>query len=205
MDILSNITFHLCDTNKQIVEEWEEHFGSIPNFKFYTGDIFIVPIPITTINAIVSPANSFGDLQGGIDYVYYKRFGHVLEERLQEIIMKEKFGELVVGDALILPLLGSTFQYYICAPTMRVPMNVEGTLNAFLSFRAVLIELIKFNTQNEDYKITNVVCPGLCTSIGKMPAEVCAKQMLQAYTIMIRPNYELDLMKLSAEQLQMAK
>lgn len=196
-NILTNITFHLCDLDKKIVDEWKIYFEGFVNFKFYNCDIFSVPVSDNTVNAIVSPANSFGDLQGGIDYVYYKHFGHALEERLQRIIMDEKYGELVVGDALILPILGDKYKYFISAPTMRVPMNVENTPNAYLAFRATLIELVKFNKENKQYEINHVVCPGLATSIGKLSAEYCAKQMLYAYTTMIQPNYDLDLMKLS--------
>jgi len=221
MNILSDITFHLCDLDQAIVEEWKLYFDGLPNFKFYCCDIFSVPLENTedienieddsednivtkynTINAIVSPANSFGDLQGGIDLVYYKKFGYVLEEKIQKTIMKHKFGELVIGDALIIPIGGGyNYDYLISAPTMRVPMDIRNTVNVYLAFRAVLIELIKFNSQNEHskYTIKHVVCPGLGTGIGKISAEMCAKQMLQAYSIMINPNFNLELAKLSCE------
>ena len=85
---------------------------------------------------------------------------------------------------------------------MRIPMMVSDSINAYLAFRAVLIELIEFNKMS-DNPITDVVCPGLGTSIGKLSAENCAKQMLNAYTIMIRPDYDLDLMKKSCEYYSM--
>lgn len=37
--------------------------------------------------------------------------------------------------------------------------------------------------QNVEDKITSVLCPGLGTAIGRMPAERCAFQMRQAYEI----------------------
>ena len=219
MNILSNITFHLCDLDQAIVEAWKLYFDGLPNFKFYCCDILSIPLEndaydtdddtddnmvtkYNTINAIVSPANSFGDLQGGIDLVYYKKFGYVLEEKIQKMIIKQKFGELVIGDALIIPIGGGyNYDYLISAPTMRVPMDIRNTVNVYLAFRAVLIELIKFNSQTgySKYNIKHVVCPGLGTGIGKISAEMCAKQMLQAYSVMINPNFDLELARLSCE------
>jgi O-acetyl-ADP-ribose deacetylase (regulator of RNase III) len=206
MDILKDITFHLCDFNQELIEMWTLYFGDMVNFKFYNCDIFSVPIPIDTINAIVSPSNSFGDLQGGIDFIYFKKFGYKLEEQLQQTIIEKKFGELIIGDALILEMNKFyNYQYFIAAPTMRVPMCVDKSVNAYLAFRATLIELIKFNTNNESYKINHVVCPGLATGIGKIPAELCARQMFQAYNIIINPSYYLDLARNSCEHVLMTE
>ena len=114
MDILKNITFHLCDFNQELIDMWKLYFDDMPNFKFYSCDIFSVPIPTYTVNAIVSPSNSFGDLQGGIDLVYFKKFGYKLEEQLQQTIIEKKFGELVIGDALILEMNKFyNYQYFL--------------------------------------------------------------------------------------------
>lgn len=200
---LKNVTFHLCDLNKNIVDEWQTYFKSHDNFKFYNQNIFTVPVDKMNVNAIVSPANSFGDLQGGIDLVYYNYFGHQLEEQLQNKIINEYYGELIVGEAMILKLNHNLYHYFISAPTMRVPQDVSKTLNAYLAFRAVLIQIINFNNIN-DNKITNVICPGLATSIGKLSPEHCAKQMLFAYQAITNPHYDLDLMQESCQQYMMS-
>lgn len=206
MNILKNITFHLCDLNNDLIEMWTLYFGGMANFKIYNCDIFSVPVSTDTINAIVSPSNSFGDLQGGIDLIYFKKFGYKLEERLQQTIIEQKNGELIIGDALILEMNKFyNYQYFISAPTMRVPMCIDKSVNAYLAFRGTLIEIIKFNTMNESYKIQHVVCPGLGTGIGKIPSELCAKQMFQAYDIMINPSVYLDLAKNSCEQVLMTE
>lgn len=202
MNILKHITFHLCDTNEQIVNEWKQYFDDQPNFKFYHSDIFKVPIPENDISAIISPANSFGDLQGGIDLAYYTKFGYELEGKLQKVIREHKFGELVVGDALIIDIPRKENMYLISAPTMRVPMGIKGTANAYLAFRAALIELIKFNSANKK-AITHVLCPGLGTGIGKMSPEVCAKQMYHAYDVLVNPKNYLELTDLSHEHIRL--
>lgn len=200
---MENITFHLCDINKDIVYAWELYFEGYDNFQFHCCDIFSVPVSNKNNNAIVSPANSFGDLQGGIDLAYYNYFAGNLENRLEKVIMEEKYGELVVGDAIILKM-NSIYSYFISAPTMRVPMDVSDTVNAYLAFRAVLIKLIEFN-KNTDDPITQVICPGLATCVGKLSAENCAKQMFDAYSIMVRPDDRLELAKKSCEHYSMTK
>ena len=197
---LTDITFYLCDINKEVVDAWMLYFEGYDNFHVYHGNIFDAPIDKYNNNAIVSPANSFGDLQGGIDLVYYEFFGRNLETALQDAIMSEKYGELIVGDALMVKV--NSF-YFISAPTMRVPQRLEAnSVNAYLAFRAVLIKLIEFNKNNHD-PITHVYCPGLGTSIGKLKPHYCAKQMVDAYNIMIRPDDNLELAKKSCEHYSM--
>lgn len=205
MNVLKHITFHLCDLNENLIVDWKFYFEDLPKFKFYNCDIWSVSLPCNSKNAIISSANSFGDLQGGIDLIYYSKFGYKLEEDLQRKICKNKFGELTVGDALIIPIeKNDTYNYFISAPTMRVPMNIQNTANVYLAFRAALIELIKFNSKNE-IQIDHVVCPGLGTGIGKIEPEICAKQMWYAYNSIINPIYYLDLVSLSLEHCFMTK
>src|SRR5579871_49495 len=52
-------------------------------------------------DALVSPANSFGFMDGGIDAAYTDRFGPGLSQRLREIIKTKHHGELLVGQAQI--------------------------------------------------------------------------------------------------------
>jgi O-acetyl-ADP-ribose deacetylase (regulator of RNase III) len=76
------------------------------------------------IIGVVSPANSFGDMQGGIDLAYYNYFGHELEEEIQDHILNVKYGELCVGDAVIILIRNKLDIHMIVAPTMRIPSGV---------------------------------------------------------------------------------
>ncbi len=170
--------FYLRDINKTIVEKWNEFFGDDPNFDIKCDDIFSVP----KVDALVSPSNSFGFLDGGIDYVYTKKFGVQLEFRLREHIEKECYGELPVGQAVIISTGNEDYPSLISAPTMRVPGSVKNTVNAYLAFRAVLI-LVK-NNKN----INSILCPGLGTAIGEIKPFACAKQMYEAYKAIWEEN-----------------
>ena len=123
----------LRDINGELVQAWRLQFADCPDVTVSKGDIFAAPA-----DAIVSPANSFGFMNGGIDLAYSLRFGWALQKRLQARLLAEHDGELPVGQAVIVETGDATFPFLVSAPTMRVPMDVSDTVNAFLAFRAVI-------------------------------------------------------------------
>lgn len=93
-----------------------------------------------------------------------------------------------MGEALIIKLADPDYKWLISAPTMRVPMNVTGSVNAYLAFRATLMAALAHNRKQEkaEDRIKSILCPGLATMIGKMPVLVCAQQMYLAYRLIMR-------------------
>jgi O-acetyl-ADP-ribose deacetylase (regulator of RNase III) len=199
--IIDQVQFHLIDTNNEIVQQWKEYFKNNPNFHFYLGDIFSVLPEFKEPTAIVSPANSFGDMRGGIDLAYLNFFGFNLEGKLRKTIGTYKFGEVIVGDSLVIdiPTPKKNIRYLISAPTMRVPMEIKNTINVYLAFRAVLIAIYEFNKKN-NHPIKHVICPGLGTGVGNMSEDICVKQMYQAYKTMTEIQEEQSLNKKAFEQ-----
>jgi O-acetyl-ADP-ribose deacetylase (regulator of RNase III) len=63
---------------------------------------------------------------------------------------------------------------------MRVPADVSGTVNAYLALRAALLAVRRHAGQP---RIERVVCPGLCTSVGRMPPARAARQMAMAWAV----------------------
>lgn len=159
----------LRDRNEDLVKEWNKAFTGT-DITAECADIFADPMT----DAVVSPANSFGFMNGGIDGVYARRWPDI-QDRVQKAIRTHFAGELPVGCAVEV-LIGSPnqndYKWLIAAPTMRIPCDVSETINAYLAFRAVLISSMKF---------ASVTCPGLGTAIGQMPYHACAKQMRHAY------------------------
>lgn len=136
------------------------------------GDLAQVPR-----DAVVSPANSFGFMDGGLDLALSERFGWDLQERLQEAIHQLPERELLIGKALIIPTGDANVPWLIAAPTMRVPMSfqIATSINAYLAMKAIL--LVAMGRP----EITSVAIPGLCTGVGRMPPEISAQQMWAAY------------------------
>src|SRR5262249_51159080 len=96
-------------------------------------------------DAVVSPANSFGDMGGGIDKAIDDLHKGNTQEAVRAANAGRFVGELPVGAALVVELPGPWLPFVVAAPTMRVPGNVAGTINAYLSMRAALVAILLHN------------------------------------------------------------
>lgn len=175
-------TLHLRDQNAAVCYAWQEAFAGVEGVEISQGDIFGA-----RADAVISPANSFGFMDGGIDLVYSRRFGWGLQSDLQEAIRTYWDGEMPVGTALIVATRDEEIPFVVSSPTMRVPLRVPETANAYLAFRAALLAINRHN-RGDPNKIQSVLCPGLATAIGEMPASVCANQMRSAYDKWLDPD-----------------
>jgi O-acetyl-ADP-ribose deacetylase (regulator of RNase III) len=182
------LEIHLRDLSTSLVAAWEEAFAGVSEVSVSQGDIFSTrpgPLPDdapidVAADAIISPANSFGFMDGGIDAVYTRQFGFGLERRLQSVLAAEYGGELPVGCAVIVETGSPEIPWCISAPTMRVPEAVPDTANAYLAFRAALRAVLAHNSAGRQ-PIRRVLCPGLATTTGRMPVGRCAAQMRAAW------------------------
>lgn len=173
------LSIHLRDINAAVTKAWEQHFAGLHDVEVSCGDIFE-----HRADAIVSPANSFGYMDGGIDLIYSRVLGFHLERDLQALLRDQYFGELPVGQAVILSTGHGAIPYLVSAPTMRVPMGISRTANVYLAFRAALIS-IKNHNETSATKIASLLVPGLGTGVGDMPPQRAARQMRVAYDAII--------------------
>jgi O-acetyl-ADP-ribose deacetylase (regulator of RNase III) len=179
MDDTSTFNVHFVDSNDAMAVAWRAEFNDVPAITVSSGDILV-----HRADAIVSPANSFGFMDGGIDLAYLRFFGWELQDRLQDLLREEHFGELPVGQAVVVETGNGTIPYLISAPTMRMPGNVSQTANAYLAFRATLLAILGHN-KVATRSIETVLVPGLGTGIGEIPAARAARQMRMAYRAVV--------------------
>ena len=184
---------YLRDRNQPLVDAWTERFTGINDITVSCGDIFSEGEHLD-VDAIISPANSFGFMDGGIDFVYSEYFGWGIGDKLREHLWQNYKGELLVGQAVVIDMRTTNSKspliiqrvnrtpYLISAPTMRVPMNISNTVNAYLAFTAAL-------RVAKEYNFKSILCPGLGTAIGKMPFDICAVQMYEAYKHFDGPRF----------------
>lgn len=172
----------LAAIEHDLADAWEQHCGDLPGVSIHRGSILDL-----AVDAVVSPANSFGFMDGGINLRYSERFGWELQQRLQELIRMRHHGELLVGAAEIVETKSNHIPYVIAAPTMRVPMILTETVNPYLAARAVLL-LIRHGIvptgilagEPVASAVQTVAFPGLGTGIGRVDPNTCARQMRAA-------------------------
>ena len=155
---------------------WKEHFEGVADVEIIDGDILR-----QDGDALVSPANSFGYMDGGLDLKISERLGWHVEERVRSVLESCYFGEIPVGNAIVVETDDEHIPFLISAPTMRVPSDVSRTVNAYLAFKAVIQAAIEHN-QSSGRTIETILCPGLGTGEGRLAAVDCARQMRAAHS-----------------------
>jgi O-acetyl-ADP-ribose deacetylase (regulator of RNase III) len=173
------------DLNADVVAAWKTAFDDVPDIDIAVGSILDV-----SADAIVSPANSFGYMDGGIDLAYCRYFGFELQDRLQTLLHDHHFGELPVGSAVIVRTENTKIPFLISAPTMRVPSSIARSINVYLAFRAALVAALRHNQNPDLPTISTVAAPGMGTGVGEVNPSRAAKHMRVAYDSILGKNRE---------------
>lgn len=167
-----------------LARAWLDAFEGANAVEVHRGSILDVDC-----DAVVSPSNSFGFMDGGIDLAYSRHFGWQVQDRLRSAIFQRHHGELLVGQAEIVETTASVPAYLIAAPTMRVPMALgRDSINPYLATRAVLLlaryghfPMGPFAGAPIAEHLKAIAFPGMGTGVGRVPVEICARQMRAAY------------------------
>lgn len=135
------------------------------------------------IDIIVSPANSYGTMTGGID-VDIVKIDSTIQNKVYAKVKESHY--LDMDDECYIPV-GTCqcvkinhFLSLLVAPTMKHPKDISDTNNVLLAFNSIMIFL-----ENAAYHNSNlsIACPCLGTGCGNMDAEISAKQILAVFRI----------------------
>jgi O-acetyl-ADP-ribose deacetylase (regulator of RNase III) len=165
----------LADPKTALCEAWASAFQSHPEVEVFNGRFEQIP----AFDCMVSAANSFGLMDGGVDPAITNYFGDSLQARVQEVILESYNGEQPIGTSFIVETGHPAHPFLAHTPTMRVPMPIVGTDNVYLAMKAMLQAVKDFNASGA--RIQTVVCPGLGTATGRVPLAEAARQMALAY------------------------
>jgi O-acetyl-ADP-ribose deacetylase (regulator of RNase III) len=160
----------LVDLNPYLIKAWKDSFADFPEVQIIQGDILSL-----AENTIVSPANSYGIMDGGIDLAYKDHFGDVVQKNVHIEISRKYNGFLPVGSAVIAETGDKRTPYIISAPTMETPGPVPDA-NAYFAMSAIL----KIAREHKGI-IQKVFCPGLGTGTGSIDEVSAAREMAGAY------------------------
>jgi O-acetyl-ADP-ribose deacetylase (regulator of RNase III) len=165
----------LGDLSAGVTDRLAYHFQGVDAVEVVQGNLLDLDC-----DAIVSPANSFGDMGGGIDKAIDDFHGGEAQRQVMSAIREQFLGELPVGVALVVELPARRFPFVVAAPTMRIPGSVRGSLNAYLSMRAALVAVLRHNA-GYGRRIQSLAVSGMGTGVGGMDPDEVARQMRAAF------------------------
>ena len=184
---MNDLKLILVDPQSALCVAWHKYFDGLPNIEIVNAYFEQLP----EFDCMVSVANSFGLMDGGVDLAIIRFFGDGLMKRVQERIIEEYLGEQPVGTSMIVETGDFSHPYLAHTPTMRVPMEIARTDNVYLAMWALLLAVRKHN-QSEQTPIEIIACPGLGTATGEVPVNEAARQMALAYTHFLKPPRYID-------------
>lgn len=178
------VKIHFISVDKVWVDAITTLFAGHPNVTVTHGNIKSLPVENTVF---VSPANSLGYMDGGIDWVLSREMFPGLQTRVQQLVRSNghvnAFGRryLPVGSALTFRIgtaVAPISTSIIVAPTMFQPRDVSHTRNAYWSFLAALTAFEKCGAMHLKQTL---VATGHCCGYGCMGPVESANQMYAAY------------------------
>ena len=184
---MSDIKLILVDLSEAVCKAWESAFDKYPDVSIVCGRFEALP----EFDCVVSAANSFGLMDGGVDLAITRFFGVQLMERVQAHIVQEYLGEQPVGTSFIIETRHPRHPFLAHTPTMRVPMSISTTDNVYAAMWAMMLAAHRHN-HSSSTKIRKIACPGLGTATGRVPPNEAARQMALAYQWHVSPLTVID-------------
>ncbi|MCB0035999.1 MAG: macro domain-containing protein [Anaerolineales bacterium] len=185
----------LVDPNSVMTAAWEKEFAGLPDVEIVNGYFE----KLSAFDCMVSAANSFGLMDGGVDLAISEFFGWGLQDHVQKRIIAEWRGEQPVGTCMIVETHHPQHPFIAHTPTMRTPMEIAHTDNPYKAMWAMLLAVWQHN-QTAEHKINLVACPGLGTAVGRVPPAEGAYQMALAYKNFLNPPTHISWSYATARQ-----
>jgi O-acetyl-ADP-ribose deacetylase (regulator of RNase III) len=168
--------FIFVDKGKDFCDVLRWRFRSYPEVEIVCGKFE----DLSSFDCIVTAGNSFGLMDAGMDLAVVRYFGRHVMEQIQKRILEDYIGEQPVGTCIIVATGHPSHPFVAHCPTMRVPMNIQGTDHVYLALWAALTAVHRHN-RAEPLKINSIACPGLGTGTGGMEPVEASLQLLLAY------------------------
>lgn len=175
----------LTDINPEVVDAWRAAFADTPGITIRRGSILD-----EQVDAWVSPTNSRGRMDGGVDAAVKRHLGAGIQLRVQRAIRDRFGGSLPVGSAVCVPSGATNPKFLISTPTMEASsQNVSETLNVALACAAAF-QAVHRQNQAAPGSISSVALVGMGARTGRVPARVCANLMWSGHTLFHDHRFE---------------
>lgn len=130
----------------------------------------------------VSPANSLGFMDGGIDMalsrIVFPGIEPIVKTRIKNQNITNLLGRkyLPIGSSIIIDYDES--RSMVVSPTMLLPQDVSKTRNAYFATMAVLYNVLC--NRKESLENVDILLTSMCCGYGKMSEENSLNQILKA-------------------------
>ncbi|OGQ87918.1 MAG: hypothetical protein A2289_22695 [Deltaproteobacteria bacterium RIFOXYA12_FULL_58_15] len=175
----------LVDINPKMIAAWKETFEEHPEVEIVHGSMLE-----QKTSAWVSPTNSAGRMDGGLDLVIKNHLGPAVETRLRQEIHSKHNGVLPVGFATCVDTGKKVPGHLISTPTMITSSeDVSDTMNVALACAAAF-QAVNMQNMQTPGSIRSVALPGLGANTGRVPAEICADLMWSGFSLFRRRTFD---------------
>ncbi len=136
------------------------------------------------VDVVVSPANSLGFMDGGIDMYYMQLFPGIqqsVQQRIRSFGVTSALGRhmLPVGSAILVSTGNPACPFLASVPTMFLPEDINGTRNVYWATLGLLAVLTSFG-MGRNGRLLRVAVPCMGTGVGKLSAQDSAQQIREA-------------------------
>ncbi|MBX7219985.1 MAG: macro domain-containing protein [Blastocatellia bacterium] len=186
----------LVDINPKMIQAWEQAFSHNPEVEIVLGSMLD-----RQVDAWVTPTNSRGNMDGGLDAILKKHFGPAIEKAVKEEIALRYKGLIPVGHAVCVRTGRPVPQFLISSPTMQASaQNISDTLNVALACAAAF-QMIDMQNAEIPGCIDSVALPGLGANTGRVPVAMCAHLMWLVYDMFRKQDFvDFDYMRYVLEK-----
>lgn len=163
---------YLIDYEKEKAKWMERYFDDCDNVTVIHTDFVNFMNSHPDVECIVSPANSFGLMDGGYDAAITAYFGRSLQEKVQQYIIDHYHGEQPIGTSCLVNI--DSGRNLIHTPTMQYPSHILDPRVIYQCMRTTLLEAIK-------HDIESIVIPMFGGTCGGVEPEMAAALMRSGY------------------------
>lgn len=180
----SQVSVVLVDVNPAVVQAWQKVFAESPEVEVVRGSILA-----QEVDAWVTPTNSSGSMDGGVDAVLKRHLGPTIERRVQRAIEEQFEGQVPVGAAVCVPTGIGQPGYLVAAPTMESSAeDVSETVNVALACAAAFHAIREQNAQRPG-SIRSVALVGMGSGTGGLSPQECARLMWWGYQLALQGKH----------------
>ena len=177
------MNIYLISIDKEMVDAWEKYFGNASDVRILHEN-FGYFMQSNKVDCVVSPANSFGLMDGGYDAAITRWFGYELQKNVQRYIAENFFGEQPVGSSFIIDTTRQGVRL-IHTPTMRIPERIYDPSVIYHCMRTCMMTAIHNN-------VKSILIPAFGAATGRVDVDTVAKMMYMAYEQIYRSNKEIS-------------